>query len=78
MVALKDALVFAIRAARPDPVTSRDAPSRNVVGVVIRRIEAELKGGGTAHIPNGLPSEPEERTGYTDMLESIKKTLKGS
>ena len=76
--ALKDALVVVAQAARAlDP--TRDSPgTKKVIGVVLGDINSKLSVGRTsAHIPNVVPSQPEVRAAYTNMLVELKKSLGG-
>ena len=76
IAALKHVLAAGIRAAQPDP-TGRSSVPLDVIGVVIRNIDSEIKGGQSAHVPNTIPGQTEFRRGYTDMLKEIKQAICG-
>ena len=75
MAALKDVLSATIRSARGhDPVTDRVPGRPKVVGAIIKQINSEFLGRASIHSHNGLPSEPEFRAGYSNMLKEIKES----
>ena len=75
MDALKDVLAATIRAAQPDP-TGRTIPPKNVIGIVSRYIKSEIDRSASAHTSDALSGEPEERIGYTNILEEIHEALR--
>ena len=75
VAALKDMLVVAVRAASPDP-TGSPPSGRNVVGVFSRNLNSKINSGISTQISDGVTSETEFRSGYTEMIVEMQDALR--